>query len=113
MKNEVKFTMKEMQARLILAIGEAFARLAKEKTTNIMSRSVKMKDWFGTTEDDMVPEKLDYVTDEDFMYADFDYEGKYRITYHATDGLTFSVSDEVYFDLVDRFLDYFFAIYKA
>ena len=113
MKNEVKFTMKEVKEQLTLAIGEAFARAVKEKATNVMARPVKMKDWLGTTEDDMIPEKLDYITEEDFITARISYDGKYVLTYFADDGMTFSITDEDYYQVVNRFIETFLAIYRA
>ena len=113
MTKEVKFTMKEVKEQLTLAIGEAFARLAKEKVTNVMARSVKMKEYLGTTEDDMIPDRLDYATDEDSISASISWDGKYDATYFASDGMTFSIKDDNYWNLVDRFIEHFIRIYKA
>ena len=114
MKNEFKFTMKEVKEQLTLAVGEAFAGLAKQiKSNSFVTRSVKMKKFLGTTEDNLIPDKLDYITEEDWLYARFNYEGKYEITYNAVDGLTFSVADDDYEELVTRFVNYFLNIYRA
>lgn len=113
MNKELKMTMKEVKEQLILAIGEAFARLTKEKVTGIMSRPVKMKDWLGSTEDDLIPEKLAYNTDEDWISASINSDGDYMLTYFADDGLTFTVTKDDYYTLVHDFVEYFFAIYKA
>lgn len=112
MTKELKFTMKEVKEQLILAVGEAFARLAKEKATGVMARSVKMKDWLGE-KDTMIPDKLDYSTEEDWISVRITCDGKYNLTYFATDDFHFSITNEDYFALVHDFLEYFFAIYKA
>lgn len=114
MKNEFKFTMNEVKEQLTLAVGEAFAGLAKKmKSKSFVTRSVKMNKFLGTTENNLIPDKLDYITEEDYIYARFDYEGKYEIVYNAVDGLTFSVADESYSILVERFINYFLNIYRA
>ena len=112
MTKELKFTMKEVKEQLILAVGEAFARLAKTNVANAMTRPVKMKDWLGE-KDTMIPDKLDYSTEEDWISVRITWDDKYTLTYFATDDFHFSVTNEDYFALVHDFLEYFFAIYKA
>ena len=112
MTNEIKFTMKEMRENLMLIAGEALARLAKASVTNVMARPVRMKDWLGKGEE-LIPTKLDYIADDDYLFARITTKGNYELTYVATDGLTFSVADDDYYRLINRFLDYFIRIYKA
>lgn len=113
MTKELKMTMKEVKEQLVLAIGEAFARFTKEKITGVIARPVKVKDWLGTAEDDLIPDKLDYSTKEDWISARITYNGKYDVTFFACDGMTFSIEDDSYWNLVDRFIEHFIRIYKA
>ena len=116
MTKDNKFTMKEVKEGLTLAIGEAFARLAKAKSNADAKkpavRAVAIWEWLGEG-DSMIPDSLAYNTSEDFMFAGITDKGYYELTYVATDGLTFSVADKNYFGLIHDFVDYFFRIYKA
>lgn len=114
MTKEFKFTMKEVKDLLVRAVGEAFALTLKEKVTDEFTPThVRMKNWLGTTEADLIPEKLDYSTEEDFITVRIKVDGNYEVSYFASDGLTFSVTDECYSNLVDRFVNYFINIYRA
>ncbi len=72
-----------------------------------------MKNWLGSTEDDLIPAKLDYSTEEDFITVRIKVDGDYEVSYFASDGLTFSVTDNSYDELVTRFVNYFINIYRA
>ena len=114
MTKDNKLTMKEVKEELTLAIGEAFARLAKANADvkKPAAKAVAIWEWLGEG-DSMIPNSLDYNTSDDFMFARITDKGYYELTYVATDGLTFSVVGKTYFELIHDFIEYFFKIYKA
>ena len=114
MTKDNKLTMKEVKEQLLLAIGEAFARLAKANADvkKPAARPVKIKEWLGE-DDSMIPDALAYNTSDDLLFARITDKSYYELTYAATDGLTFSVTDNDYFRVVHDFVEYFIRIYKV
>jgi hypothetical protein len=108
-------TKNEFVLTLTIAIGEAFARhvAAAAKTPEgkkpAYVRPVKMKNYFS---DEDAPSCLDYVPDEDFISVRY-YDGNYVITFFATNGFDFTIKHSDYWLCVNKFTEYFLAIYKA